>query len=116
MATVRNIGNMTIRSKTPEFLEWLKTYWFIIIALFAGSVAWGQTINKVQTLEDAVKSNAEVHAQVNTLQAGQERLDERTKAMIEAQSKADSLAKERFDNQQELLKQIIQNQNNRKTK
>lgn len=101
---------MPLKETQTSVIEWLSKYWFLIIALSAGSIAWGQTTLKVQTLEDAVKSNAETTSQVHKLQSSQERLDERTKAMIKAQETSDAIAKERYDAQQELLNRIIQNQ------
>ena len=59
----------------------MKKYWFIITTVVACSVAWGQTTNKVNTLEEAVKSNSEVHQQITDLKANQERLDERTRSI-----------------------------------
>jgi len=84
--------NVSLKEKQTDVLDWLKTYWFIVIALFAGSVAWGQTVTKVQTLEEAVKSNADTQAQVKVL-------DERTKDMKEEQKY-----------QRQLLEQILKNQ------
>lgn len=70
----------------------MKTYWFIIVALFTGSVAWGQTTLKIQTLEEAVKVTAETQTQVKVL-------DERTQSIKDEQ---------RY--QRELLEQILRNQ------
>lgn len=88
---------MSIKEQQANLLDWLKTYWFIVVALFAGSVAWGQTVTKVQTLEEAVKANAETQSQVKVL-------DERTKDMKEEQKY-----------QRQLLEQILINQQ-KKTK
>ena len=49
------------------------------------STAWGATQNKVNNLEDAVKSNASTQAQVPELQAKQAAIDERTKAIQQTQ-------------------------------
>lgn len=84
--------NVNLKEKQTDVLDWLKTYWFIVVALFAGSVAWGQTVTKVQTLEEAVKSNSDTQAQVKVL-------DERTKDMKEEQKY-----------QRQLLEQILTNQ------
>jgi len=76
---------MAIKENPHTLISWLGQYWFLIVALFSVSVAWGQTTLKVQTLEEAVKSNAATQSQVSELKANQERIDERTKAMISNQ-------------------------------
>lgn len=79
-----------------KVLQVLKDYWFLVIALTAGSVAWAENTIKVQSLEEAVKANAETQTQVKVL-------DERTKEMKDEQK-----------HQRELLEQILRNQSIRK--
>ena len=50
-----------------KFLTYIKTYWFLIVAFFTMSVAWGQSQLKIQTLEEAVKQTATTQQQVQTL-------------------------------------------------
>lgn len=83
--------------------DFLKKYWFIIIAVVAMSAAWGQTQNKVSTLEDAVKSNADTQSQVSELQAKQAAIDERTKAIQDTQK----TIQDNQQQQQQLLQQIL---------
>lgn len=83
--------------------DFLKKYWFIITAVVTMSTAWGATSNRITTLEEAVKSNADTQAQVSQLQANQAAIDERTKAIQDTQ-------KSMQDNQmqqQQLLQQIL---------
>lgn len=68
-------------------MEFLKQYWFIIIAIFSMSVAVGQSLNKIETLEQAVKSNAQTQAEVAEIKLNQERIDERTRNIVETQSR-----------------------------
>lgn len=75
-----------------QVVEFLKKYWFILSFIVGSSVAWGQNTLKVQSLEDAVKANAETATQVKVL-------EDRTKGMKEEQ-----------DHQRGLLEQILQNQ------
>ena len=75
-----------------QVVEFLKKYWFILSFLVASGIAWGQNTLKVQSLEDAVKANAETATQVKVL-------EDRTKGMKEEQ-----------DHQRGLLEQILQNQ------
>lgn len=55
-------------------IEWLKQHWFLITALASGGVAWGQSVAKIDDLQNRL-SKAET---VITQQAV---LDERTKIM-----------------------------------
>jgi hypothetical protein len=66
-----------------NFVEWLKTHWFILVALLAAGTAWGQSINKISNLEQRL-------AQSEMIIQNQGRLDERTLMMqkqIEEQNK-----------------------------
>ena len=75
-----------------QVVEFLKKYWFILSFIVGSSVAWGQNTLKVQSLEDAVKANAETASQVKVLA-------ERTVSIKQEQ-----------DHQRGLLEQILQNQ------
>lgn len=85
--------------KQFNMLDWLKQYWFIIIAFFTVSAAWGQATHKIQTLEDAVKATAETFKATAETQTQVKVLDERTKSIKDEQVY-----------QREMLKEILRNQ------
>lgn len=72
-------------------LEWLKQHWFLIVAILTAGIAWGQTQSKITTLEDVVKENAATQQRVQTIEKQSERIDERTKAMLESQARQERL-------------------------
>ena len=83
--------------------EFLKKYWFLITALVAMSVAWGETANKITTLGDAVKSNAQTQSEVSDLKAKSAAVDERTKNMQDTQ---EAMQQTQIQ-QQRLLEEIL---------
>ena len=83
----------------------LKQYWFLIVALVSMSVAWGESYNKINNLEDAVKSNAQTQSEVSDMKAKAAAVDERTKNMQETQNAIQQTQKQ----QQRLLEQILIN-------
>lgn len=75
-------------------MEWIKHNWVILAALVAMGTAWGRNEAKIQTLEDAVKTQAEINKgqadinkQFNTTQTEVQKqnsaIDERTKIMLD---------------------------------
>lgn len=80
-------------------VEWLKQYWFLLTALFAMGGAWGQAQYKIQTLEDAVKSNAEVRKEVDTLKSQSARIDERSLAIQQSQERQERMIEMLLNNQ-----------------
>lgn len=90
--------------------DFLLKYWVIIVAVVGMSTAWGATQVRVNTLEDAVKSNAETQAQVSDLKATTAALNERTKQMQQNQQQIQDNQMQ----QQQLLQQILINMPKRK--
>lgn len=74
-----------------KVIEWLKQHWFLLCAILTAGIAWGQTQSKIITLEDAVKENAVTQQKVQTIEKQSERIDERTKAMMESQARQERL-------------------------
>lgn len=87
-----------------KFLTYLKTYWFLIVAFFTMSVAWGQSQLKIQTLEEAVKETATTQQQVQALKEQVARTDERTQLMLDSQIRQERLIENILLNQQKLIK------------
>jgi hypothetical protein len=77
-----------------QILKWLKDYWFIGAFLVASSMAWGENTTKIQTLEEAVKAQAQVQQEIVQLKQGQATLDERTKLMLDAQKETQQLLRQ----------------------
>lgn len=72
-------------------LEWLKQHWFLIVAILSAGIAWGQTQSKINTMEEAIKENTVTQQKVQTIEKQSERIDERTKAMLESQARQERL-------------------------
>jgi len=83
---------MTVEKET--ILKWLKEYWFIFAFLVASGIAWGETTIKINTVEDAVKSQAQVQQEIVILKEGQATLDERTKLMLEQQKETQAILRQ----------------------
>ena len=81
---------MALPADKNVVINWLSKYWFLFTALVAVSVAWGDTVTKVRTIEDAVKQQAQTQAEVAEMKATQARLDERTLALQKGQEKAEA--------------------------
>ena len=87
-------------------VKWLQTYWFLITTLFACGVAWGQTQNKMMSLEEAIKETVVIQTKVEDLQKQNAKLEERTIQIQESQRET-----------QELLRDIyMQNKSNQRKK
>ena len=82
--------------KQIHLVDWLSKYWFLIVAILAGAVAWGQTLSQVQGLADDISSLSEFRTdaeknlsdkdkEIANLRAAIDRLDERTKDTKDAQ-------------------------------
>lgn len=87
-----------------DIVDWFKRHWFLLGAVLAVGIAWGETVNKVHTLEDAIKSNAEVSKEVVELKSGQSRLDERTQNMQKDQAEQRQILLEILNSQRRLEK------------
>lgn len=85
-------------------LEWLKQHWFLLVAILSAGIAWGQTQSKIITLEDAVKENAVTQQKVQTIEKQSERIDERTKAMMESQARQERLIEMMLQEQRKATK------------
>jgi hypothetical protein len=83
---------MTVEKET--MLKWIKEYWFLGAFLVASGMAWAETTTKVQSLEQAVKSQVQVQQEIVHLREGQATLDERTKLMLEEQKETRQLLKQ----------------------
>lgn len=64
-----------------KWLPWLP----FMALLVAGAIAWGQNDKAIDNLERRVTRSEELQTQVNALAAGQARIEERTKLMLEEQ-------------------------------
>lgn len=62
-------------------MDWLKSNWFLLAAILSAGIAWGSQEIKVQTLEDAVKSQAQISEKVDQQAEKSAAIDERTKMM-----------------------------------
>lgn len=83
----------------------IKNYWFVIVAIVTVSTAWGQSQVKILSLEDAIKETATTQRQVNDLKAQTERIDERTKSLIDSQIRQERMIEMLLSNQQNYIKQ-----------
>jgi uncharacterized protein YlxW (UPF0749 family) len=86
-----------------SIVDFLLKYWVIIVAVVSISTAWGSDAVRITNIEDAVKSNAETHQQVQDLKEKSAAIDERTKAMKDTQ---DAMQETQIE-QQKLLEQIL---------
>ena len=83
----------------------IKNYWFVIVAIVTVSTAWGQSQVKILSLEDAIKETATTQRQVNDLKVQTERIDERTKSLIDSQIRQERMIEMLLSNQQNYIKQ-----------
>lgn len=83
----------------------IKNYWFVIVAIVTVSTAWGQSQVKILSLEDAIKETATTQRQVNDLKAQTERIDERTKSLIDSQVRQERMIEMLLSNQRNYIKQ-----------
>jgi urocanate hydratase len=74
-----------------KMVEWLQKHWFLIVALSSMSAAWGQAQYKIQSLEEAVKSNAEVKKEIVQIRSQSDRVDERTQSIQASQARQERL-------------------------
>lgn len=96
-----------------SFFDKLKNYWFLIACIATLSSAWGATQVKIQSLEQAIKSNAETNTEVAKLKSHTERVDERTKAILESQARQERLI-ELLIRAKQSNEVILQTQQNKK--
>ncbi len=65
-------------------VDWLSKHWFLVAAGFTTVSAIGAGGQKILTIEDAVKANAENGKKIEEIKATQARLDERTQMILDA--------------------------------
>lgn len=87
-----------------KLVTWLKDHWFLIVAFFSISAAYGQATTKIQTLEEAIKANSSVTQEIKELRSQAVRADERLKAMAESQIRQERMIEMMLMNQQQLVK------------
>jgi len=85
-------------------IRWLKEYWFLVVFLFASGMAWAETTAKIQTIEDAVKSQSQVQQEIVHLKEGQAKLDDRTKLMLDEQKETQQLLRQMLLEQKRINK------------
>ena len=78
-------------------VDWLKTHWFLFLALVSVGAAWAEQRVKIESLEQAVVQQQAIEKKVSDQGEKQAAIDERTKLMLEAQKE-----------QQRILIQILQ--------
>ena len=69
-------------------MAWIKSNWYLILALAAAASAWGAQQVRVQSLEEVVKSQALINQQ---LQDKTGRIDERTQLIMDSQKRQETL-------------------------
>lgn len=82
----------------------LKSHWFLILALVSMTSAFAESRIKIQTLEDAVKSNASTQKEVVDLKTQTARVDERTKAMLESQARQERMIEILIEQQRTIIR------------
>lgn len=87
-----------------KLVSWLRDHWFLLVAFFSISVAYGQSTTKIATLEEAVKSNATVNQEIKELRSQSVRADERLKAMAESQARQERMIEMMLMQQQQMVK------------
>lgn len=84
-----------------EFLDKLRTHWFLISAFAMITSAWGADHVKLASLEDYVKKQSEISRDVEDLKRDGARIDERTRMMLFMMEEQNRLSKELLKNQKE---------------
>lgn len=82
---------MEATKQDQSLLTGLKNYWFLAAAIVTVSVAWGQAQTKIQSLEEAIKENANTRTEVVQLRSQMDRAEERTKAIVESQARQERM-------------------------
>ena len=85
--------------------EFLKRWWFLLVAFFSVSVAYGSNLNKIQTLEDAVKANSRTQSDVADLRAGQRVLENSQRSMEKTQERHEEILRQLLMNSNQIVKQ-----------
>jgi len=67
-------------------------------------MAWAETTAKIQTIEDAVKSQSQVQQEIVHLKEGQAKLDDRTKLMLDEQKETQQLLRQMLLEQKRINK------------
>lgn len=66
-----------------QVAEWTMKYWVILAALGSATVAIGAGYQKIETMEQAIKAQAETQQQIVKIKEVQSRLDERTLMILQ---------------------------------
>lgn len=84
-------------------VDYLKSHWFLIIAIFTCAAAYGEAQHRFKTIEEAVKESTRTQMQVSDLKSQLERMDERTKMLYESNVRQERMVEAILTNQQKLL-------------
>jgi hypothetical protein len=90
-------------------INWLKTNWFLFIALISAGIAWGQTTAKVTELEAKLNSSVIKQQKIETISESQSRLDERTANIQKEQQDQKQLLLEILRGQKSISNSITKN-------
>ena len=101
---------MSDEKDKESIVDKIKTHWFLILALVSMSSAYGESRVKIESLEDAVRSNAKVQQEVFDLKTQAARVDERTKLMQESQAKQEKMIEILLDQQRTIIRSQKVNQ------
>lgn len=82
----------TLKEKFATLNEGWKFLATVVTVLFLGGAAWGQSQLKIQSLEEAVKSNATTVKEVQELKIQNARIEEQVKTLKENQLSRQDLA------------------------
>ena len=77
-----------------QVAEWLQKYWVLLAAAGSATVAVGAGYQKIETMEQAIKSQAQTIQKVEDMRATQSALDERTKLLLEQSRRQEELLQE----------------------
>jgi hypothetical protein len=88
-------------------VEWLQKHWFILAFLLSAGMAIGQQQNKIQSLEEAIKSNIITQNKVEVLQQQSARVDERTQAIQKDQQETKAMLNLLLSYQRQTQRSII---------
>ena len=96
-----------------KVVDWLKHHWFLIVALFTISAAYGQATVKIQTMEQAIKENVIVSSEIKDLRVQSVRTEEKLKAVTESQMRQERMIEMMLMNQQRMIKEVAPSQRNK---
>ena len=71
-------------------MKWINEHWQLIAGLAAAtvfvvaqSIAYGEQVQRIKTMEQAIQAQAQQQATIIEVKSKQERIDERTKLILE---------------------------------